>query len=231
MELPEVEEQVYWQWQKAKAKAMDKGSVWESGIHVTDIVSDCLRPVVFRAMAKQKGISAMSKETNFVLWQGTMMHKTALGEAHTNEVALEMNVCGYKLKGTIDDLYSSSGELVIVDKKTHNGKLNWSRDADGKYHAVPLSHHVNQINYYNYLMASSKKQVAKWGAIIYINPSEKEESVAVFKLKPLTDVAKDVETKVKILGDALKNNKLPSRVKGWQCNYCLFFSMCLGLDE
>lgn len=219
MNVIEIEKEIYWRWQKCKQKVLAKDDEWDKRLHVTEIVYDCLRPPVFRlAYGIKDNPVGKDKDSFYTVWLGTCVHKVnALGDK--TEIPVSYGI----LYGQIDDLVKIGDEWVIVDKKTTRQNDLWRK-------TEASSHHVNQINYYNFLLMKTMGIVAKYGAVIYTNPCSGDENIIGFEMRPVADVGKEITEKVKMIETCVKEKRMPNRVKSWYCSYCPYWEMCIKTD-
>lgn len=184
---------------------------FKTGIHITDITRDCLRPAYYRA--KYGGMQFFGLWDTYNLWKGKMLHLTNV--LPQGEVEVEWS----GVKGRIDDYDPATG--IIVEKKII-----------GRIPTEPLPHHTKQLQFQTVLMRENDKDVNK-GFILYISPENKkavgfEVPVAV---ADLIDARAEIEEKAKALEKAFLENTIPPRSTSWECSYCPYFTPCLVKEE
>ena len=117
--------------------------------------------------------------------------------------------------GTVDDIIEREGDIIIIDKKTFNGKKKLTE---------PSEDYVNQINIYKLLLKVNEDVEAKYGCILYLDKSKsfKDPQAFVFELRPIEHIRLDIIKKL----DYLKMTVEPERTVTWRCNWCPHKEVC-----
>lgn len=181
---------------------------FKTGIHITDITRDCLRPAYYRTI--YGGIQFYGLWTTYLLWKGKMLHLTNV--LPQGEIKVEWS----GVKGRIDDYDPKTG--VIVEKKII-----------GRIPTEPLPHHIKQIQFQAVLMRENGNEVNR-GFILYISPDNKK--AAVFEVPvtvaDLVDAKAEISEKAEVLKKAFADSTIPPRKTTWECAYCPYFTPCLA---
>ena len=200
-------------------------------------------------------VSTLNEDNAIVFWTGKKLHELPISNVVVNipdsemmrqlfEMTDEEFVAGkrlahelpigyrgggkeWKVVGKLDELISTHGHIVIVDKKT-------TRNIPSK----PYEHHMKQVRMYALMLAETYGIIASKGAILYINvgsvssPWDQRVKVHVFDIGDLGDIRQEMELKYEVLKYALENKKVPPARPSWLCNVCPFFERCIkdGLE-
>jgi hypothetical protein len=239
-----IENDIYFKYRKAMNEVLNTERLGK--LHVSDLISPCMRKVYYSKNEIQKGSNT---ENVKALVFGQMLHKSLIIEPNNNEVTLaydyvkEKPVDLKKLKlkpddprwydiiiGTIDDLVTVGNDVIICDKKT-TGSIDYFK----KYGKTSESH-VEQINKYAVLLEKCKGVSATKGCVIYISNSMVKDSYdkPVISLFELDDVEKTYKGMVKnalIIKDAMTNDNKPERTKCFLCDgMCSYATFCFDDD-
>ena len=241
--LAEVEDDAYF---AMRAAQMDMLETERLGVtHVTDVVSPCMRNVIYKKILPSVGASTEDIKS---LLYGQAIHKTTiLGKKEHNELFLAYNWVRDEpmteeeakkipaddpkqldiIYGTIDDLRQVKGEWVICDKKTTGAIDYFKKDRIGA-----SDQHKAQFNVYRVLLKKCYDIDAKFGCDIYIPNSVSKETrdgifPKAFKLNPIEDTLTNMVEKAKFLKAALQKQILPERTKCFLCNgMCPYATKC-----
>jgi len=173
------------------------------GIHVTELVYDCLRKGYY---AHHYGEGFFDIKTLTTFWIGKALHKTKI--LKHNEMTLKWN----GIVGTVDDYEKG----VLIDKKTTTFT---PKD--------PWKHHIKQLEYYALLLTKNNIPF-KEAHIVYINITDKKFTIFPVKIRDFETIEKEIIRKKEIFEKALKDSKSPTRKVGWLCSYCSYASVCFG---
>ena len=169
-DLSYLQDDVYFRFRKAQVKAME--TVREGVLHVSDVISPCLRMVHYR---KTDTNPSMTTESMRALYMGQIIHAHSMlaDNKKFHEIKLAYDYVEDKvinlpraidpdskeyikpddpkwydiLIGSIDDLVKSGDNYMICDKKT-TASIDWFSKATSK----PSEYHVDQINHYRVLL-------------------------------------------------------------------------------
>ena len=243
IKIADVENHAFFAMRKAQ---MDMLETERLGIiHVTDLVSPCMRNAVYKKILPSTGASTEDIKS---LLYGQAIHKTTvLGKKEHNELFLAYNwvrdepVTYEEAKkipegdpkhldiiyGTIDDLLKVGDEWYIADKKTTGSIDYFKKDRVGA-----SDQHKAQINVYRVLLKKCYDIDARFGCDIYIpnSVSKEERDIIVpkaFKLNPIEETLTSMIEKAKFLKNSLQEKLLPERTKCFLCNsMCPYATKC-----
>ena len=129
--------------------------------------------------------------------------------------------------GTLDAIYDIGGEKVIVDYKTWHSKGYQKRSVD------PV--HEFQVNVYGVMLSACKNIEAKYGAVVYLDSSERflKPKVFVFKLDAREKILESITERHGQFLNAMQAGKLPDRtITDWLCeSYCPYASRCFTEEK
>lgn len=210
-----VEEFVKRQFMRAVVR--DVSDETRVGVHVTDIVYDCLRRAYYQIMLRGSEFEVLGmKEDDYIYtWIGRKLHETDFSELHEFEV--EFN----DVKGTVDEVFKVGDAVVVVDKKSTR-----------KVPPKPYEHHVKQVCYYGFMLDRLGVVSGKhwFGCILYIDVNSGTAVPMAFEFKP-SDYAQEFVSKSNAIHEALSKRMLPSANVGWVCNYCSYVGLCMRDKE
>lgn len=240
----EVETGVYVGLRKRMLRAMRAGPERAWGFHVTDYASTCLRKAYYDKLKMYRSHAYPNFKGVSSLFLGQAVHKMieAGSPPALSEISLAYNVkndSSYigtvgspigleRVTGTVDALYDVPGHgMVIVDYKTRHSK--------GYDIKAPRKENVRQVEIYALMLHRCKNIAARWGAVAYLDTSEKLEKVRVFAfpIRPLEEIRKEMATKYEFLEHAKDTGVLPPRtVETWMCDgYCPYQERCFREEE
>lgn len=207
-------------------KVLDNLEEHREGIHVSDLVYDCIRrayynkkygnSIEYTSGEDIKTSGSLTEREIMTFWIGKKIHELPITALH--ETPIE-----YKgVRGTFDEALTINGDFIIIDKKTVS-----------KLPSRPYEHHKTQIKYYALMYWKTKNVKAKYGAVLYIlkdTSMNNDEIVRVFVF-PITD--KDYEDtevtfieRLTILKNALDKDIPPQRTPSFMCRYCPWQELC-----
>ena len=252
--LSYLQDDVYFRFRKAQVKAME--TVREGVLHVSDVISPCLRMVHYKKTDPQP---SMTTESMRSLYMGQIIHAHSQlsDNKKFHEIKLAWDYVEDKvinlqrvtdpdskeyikpddpkwydiLIGSIDDLIKVGEHYMICDKKT-TGAIDWFSKANSK----PSEYHVDQINHYRVLLQKCMKIDATYGCVIYIsNIKTLKNDKPVPLAFPLADVEETIE-KIKVSGQKIKDmmlaGKQPKRTRCYMCDgICEYAQICFGTED
>ena len=134
------------------------------------------------------------------------------------------------LIGESDSLYDitvdGTKQKVIVDYKTWLSK--------GFPKKSPSDDHVYQVSEYKYLFNKTLDLDVKYGAIIYLDLSNRMAKPLIFpkELDSLTKIRAGLIAKYELLRECYETGVLPPRVKTWLCEgYCEHAERCVAEEQ
>lgn len=194
------------------------------GIHVSDLVYNCLRKAYFgkkfgkaiESLDSGVPVTGLTEREIMTFWIGKKIHELPITNLH--ETPLEY----MGVTGTFDEALWINDDFIIIDKKT-----------TGRLPSRPYEHHKKQIMFYALMYWKTKGIKANYGSVIYILKNtgmENDEIVRVFTF-PITE--KDYEkievefvVKSTTLKNALEKDVPPPREPSFLCKYCPWQEMC-----
>ena len=213
-----------------KFKEVQKKKVTRGGrsnnVHVSHLTQPCIRRSWYDF---HEDPSPLTYDSICNFFAGTILHENA-PLSKRNEVPVGANVRTMKpikakeindinkydcVTGTVDDIIEREGDIIIIDKKTFNGKKKLTE---------PSEDYVNQINIYKLLLKVNESIEAKYGCILYLDKSKsfKDPLAFVFELRPIEHIRLDIIKKL----DYLKMTVEPERTVSWRCNWCPHKEVC-----
>jgi len=205
---------------RAVIKRIEEDSGDRSGIHVTDLVYDCLRRAYYDKKLGDLVSAVSDSEGLMVLWIGQMLHEMPFGEGCEHEKPVEIVFDGgVKVEGRVDELCQlSSGAYIVVDKKTARSIPN-----------APYDHHVKQVLFYSAILSKVYGYKIASAGVFYLDVANLKTKLYVIPVTQLMIEAalKEMEKKARALYQALKTGIPPSPEPGWLCSYCPYFKKCV----
>jgi len=251
--LSHLQDDVYFRFRKAQVRAME--TVREGMLHVSDIISPCMRMVHYR---KTDPNPSMTTESMRALYMGQIIHAHSMlsDNKKLHEIKLAYNYVEDKvvdlpklvdpksktylkpddpkwydiLIGSIDDLVKVGEDYMICDKKT-TASIDWFSKATSK----PSEYHVEQINNYRVLLKKCMDIDATYGCVVYISSVKTLKNDRPVPLAfPLADIDETLE-KIKVSGKKIKDMMLegeqPERTRCYMCDgICEYAKICFGED-
>ena len=243
IKIQDIEDHAFFAMRKAQMELLNTERL---GItHVTDVVSPCMRNVIYKKILPSVGAS--TEDVKSLLF-GQAIHKTTiLGKKEYNELFLGYNWVKDEpitleearkipdgdpkhldiIYGSIDDVLEFKGDIIIADKKT-TGAINYFK----KDRIGASDQHKAQINVYRVLLKKCYDMDAKWGCDIYIpNSISKEERDIIvpkaFKLNPIEETLTTMIEQAKFIKASMTKKILPERTKCFLCNsMCPYATKC-----
>jgi CRISPR/Cas system-associated exonuclease Cas4 (RecB family) len=224
MEKPQVDKSVetdianrFW---KAVIKRIEEDSGDRSGIHVTDLVYDCLRRAYYDKKLGELVSAVSDSEGLMVLWIGQMLHEMPFGEGCEHEKPIEITFEGsVKVEGRVDELCQlSNGSHIVIDKKTTRNIPN-----------APYDHHVKQVLFYSAILTKVYGYKVSSAGVFYLDVANLKTKLYIIPVTPLMIEAalKEMERKARLLKQALDTGIPPTPEPGWLCSYCPYFKKCV----
>jgi len=198
-----------------------------TNIHVSDLVSDCMRKPWYRLRDYQQKEKSFGEALPLV--HGTMLHECVNLGGIEHELKLAGNIKTMKpveytnkprkkdryecIQGSMDDLIEIDDELVICDKKTTK-----------QIPKIVSEQYQQQLNIYKLLYYINYNVEVKTGAIIYIDKTSawNKHKTITFELLDIQDIR---EYCLESLG-VLKQEGIPDRTESFLCNWCPFYKEC-----
>lgn len=174
-------------------------------VHVSSLCYVCMR----QSFYSMKHGSFFNLKTLLTFWIGRKLHETPI--LSENEISLNW----HGIIGACDDYEDG----LLVEKKTCT-----------QIPRYPMSHHVRQAEYYSVMLKHHNKPVKK-ACIIYIDIANKELKVYKAKLRPDDIIEKEMLHKKQLLDKAVESGKPPERKIGWQCQFCVWASLCFKREK
>ena len=252
-DLSHLQDNVYFRFRKAQVKAME--TVREGVLHVSDVISPCLRMVHYK---KTDTNPSMTTESMRALYMGQIIHAHSMlsDNKKLHEIKLAYNYVEDKVVdlpklvdpksktylkpddpkwydiiiGSIDDLVKVGEEYMICDKKT-TASIDWFSKANSK----PSDYHVDQINHYRVLLKKCMDIDATYGCVIYISSVKTLKNDRPVPLAfPLADIDETLE-KIKVSGKKIKDmvggGGRGERTRCYMCDgICEYAKICFGED-
>ena len=252
-DLSYLQDDVYFRFRKAQVKAME--TVREGVLHVSDVISACLRMVHYKKTDPQP---SMTTESMRALYMGQIIHAHSMlsDNKKFHEIKLAYDYVEDKvinlpraidpdskeyikpddpkwydiLIGSIDDLVKIGENYMICDKKT-TASIDWFSKATSK----PSEYHVDQINHYRVLLKKCMDIDATYGCVIYISSVKTLKNDRPVPLAfPLAEVDETLE-KIKSNGakikDMMLNGEQPERTRCYMCDgICDYAQICFAKD-
>jgi CRISPR/Cas system-associated exonuclease Cas4 (RecB family) len=241
--MDKIKDDVYFAFRKAQLESMKTDR--KGQLHVSDVISPCMRKVWYSKNDKEK---SMDTESMRALYIGQAIHNASMvsGDPKYHEIEMAYNyvtdevVDLKKMKkvplddpiwwdiliGSIDDLVKINGEWVITDKKT-TGSIDFFSKATSK----ASDSHIKQLNHYRVLLNKCMGLDAQFGCIIYID-SKNSQSFSKpipipFRLQPIEETLESIKTNAKILKESMLSGKMPEKTRCYLCDgMCKYASKC-----
>jgi CRISPR/Cas system-associated exonuclease Cas4 (RecB family) len=205
---------------KAVIKKLEEESGDRSGIHVTDLVYDCLRRAYYDKKFGEFVGAVSDSEGLMVLWIGQMLHEMPLGEGCEHEKPIEITFTeGAKVEGRVDELCQlGNGTYIVIDKKTTRNIPN-----------APYDHHVKQVLFYSAILSKVYGYKVSSAGIFYLDVANLKTKLFVIPVTQIMMEAalKEMERKAVLLHQALETGIPPTPEPGWLCSYCPYFKKCV----
>lgn len=198
--------------------------------HVSSLVYGCNRFVWYVRRSEDSGNPVnkfVDEEALFRMWIGTKLHETPVSDYHEKNVM--MKIFGSVVSGTVD-------EIFIVDAEDNGKKIKVLIDKKFIGTSLPKTareHNMKQALFYATMMRDVFREKIDAVGILYFRPVVSyysEERIAVFTM-PFTEneyIANKIELEsiVREVDKALKEDYLPPKKISWFCNYCDFKAFC-----
>jgi len=215
VDVSEIEDDIKSRFMKSLHDFRNKDGVHREGIHVSDLVGDCLRSAYYN---KTVGERLMDLDGYLRTGYGMMVHEM-ISLSEENEIKVEYETPNIvKIVGRIDDVVMVSGKLIIVDKKTT--RLNITS---------AFQNHWRQLYYYSVLYKETFDKEVDYVAVCYINLGEVGlPKVFVNKVGDLYNVKTEMVSRAETLSNYLESKTLPPKKLGKSCEWCDYVIQCSG---
>jgi len=213
--MSEIEDEIKSRFMKALHNFRNKGEGRIEGIHVSELVGDCLRKAYYN---RRFGEQLMDMQGYLRTGYGLMVHDMIPLSEH-NEVNVEYETPNaVKIVGRIDDVIMSNGKLIIVDKKTTRNDIK-----------SVYKQHWRQLYYYSVLYKETYDREVEYIAVCYINLGEVGlPKVFVNKVGNLYDVKAEMVSRAEVLYKCLELKALPPKKYSRSCEWCDYAIQCSG---
>jgi CRISPR/Cas system-associated exonuclease Cas4 (RecB family) len=193
-----------------------------TGVHITNLVYDCLRKGYWEYLQEQtKQPQNLAEDQIITFTVGRKLHELVMSDKHEFPFAFQ------EIHGRADEIITDSknGRVIIADKKS------CTKLPDKKW--GPQEHHVKQIEYYA-VLCSFLNDFANYpnyyGCIIYISVGEDKGTRAFgFKID-LERARSEFMEKLATMRKAIESKTPPSSYYDWVCSYCSYYQACRKLD-
>ena len=197
-----------------------------TAIHISTMVYNCARLLWYHQRTAETNDRGFDTESLYRVWIGTKLHETPITPKH--EINLIMDRRGYRVSGTIDEIFNIDGNIILADKKFV-----------GRLPSAMNDHHRNQVMFYSVMLNDLRNVKVDMVALIYFSPVVdyyNKQRMSVFVNSVTTETLD--EYRKKFLGlldatiDGLINDTLPAKNTSWYCRYCPFKPSCdAGMKE
>ena len=204
---------------RAVIRKVEEGSGDRRGIHVTDLVYDCLRRAYYDKRLGELISAVSDSEGLMVVWIGQMLHEMPIDPARCeHEKQIEVELDGVKVEGRIDEVCRFGETHVVIDKKSTR-----------TIPSSPYDHHVKQVLFYSAILIKRYGYRVSHAGILYLDVANLKTRLFIFPVSmQMVDVAmKEMEKKAKTLHHSLSRNIPPPPDPGWLCSYCPYFKRCV----
>jgi len=241
----EIESDVYFRLRQAQMRALHSDRL--PCIHVSDLLKECQRYVVYNKITPQEYMSSNTEDLKSMIF-GQIFHSQIILAPDRNEVpllwnwfkdekqsrdiktAVLKNPWDY-ISGTIDDIVKVKDEYVICDKKT-TGNMNSYSLKKG----VAYDNHKLQTNMYRVLLNKCTDIDAKWGCNIYVSNNISPPDGAIDKPRIIPYKLEKVETTLPLMLERAKKIKdymtkkiIPPPTYNFMCDaYCNHAQRCFN---
>jgi CRISPR-associated protein Cas4 len=204
---------------KAVIRKVEEESGDRSGIHVTDLVYDCLRRAYYDKKIGELISAVSDSEGLMVVWIGQMLHEMPIDPVnceHEKEVEIEFD--GVRVEGRVDELCRLGDNYIVVDKKSSRTIPN-----------APHDHHIKQVLFYSAILTRKYGYRVSHAGILYLDVANLKVKLFLIPLNTqIAEVAlRELERKAKTLSQAIQANIPPPPEPGWLCSYCPYFKKCV----
>lgn len=203
-----------------------EGGSRRPGLHVSDLVDDCLRKPWYRMAGLPS--KPFDHETLCNFYYGTAVHESFDGMFPT----MEYQMCVNPFEELIED------EIVDIDKEMKDHPYSWvsgSADAINETHIIdfktckelpskPSDRYVKQINFYSYMYYLHTGVEITKGAIIYIEKVSGFREHKIFEFD-LMDVDSN-RFKMMDIMKTIENDDIPQRHETTLCTVCPYRNDC-----
>jgi len=204
---------------RAVIKRLEEGSGDRSGIHVTDLVYDCLRRAYYDKKLGDLVSAVSDSEGLMVVWIGQMLHEMPIDPVsceHEKEIEIEFD--GVRVEGRVDEACRIGDSYVVIDKKSSRAIPN-----------VPHDHHIKQVLFYSAILSKRYGYRVSHVGVLYLDVANLKTKLFLIpvSIQMLEVALRELERKAKALSQALQSNTPPLPDPGWLCSYCPYFKKCV----
>lgn len=247
----EIESDVYFRLRQAQMRILNSDRL--PCIHVSDLLKECQRYVVYNKITPQEHLSSNTEDLKSIIF-GQIFHQSIILNPKQNEVGLTWNWITGKtyndessyyitdnpdtwyegkpwdwISGTIDDLVQVKGEWIICDKKTTGNMNSYSLKKGMAY-----DNHKLQTNMYRVLLLKCMGIDAKWGCNIYVSNNTAPEDGSIDKPRIIPYKLEKVEATLPLMlerAEKIKNymtkKEIPPPTYNFMCDaYCNHAQRC-----
>lgn len=213
--MSNIEDDIKSRFMKGLHDFRNKDGARREGIHVSDLLSDCLRSAYYNKRIEER---LMNMDGYLRTGYGLMVHEM-IPLSEENEIKVEYETPNeVMIVGRIDDVMINDEKLIIVDKKTTRN------DVKSGY-----KNHWRQLYYYSVLYKETFNKVADYVALCYINLEEVGlPKVFVNKVGDLHNVKAEMVSRAEAISKYLESGVLPSKRMGSSCKWCDYVIQCSG---
>lgn len=244
----EIESDMYFKLRHAQMSILNSDRL--PCIHVSDLLKECQRYVIYSKITPQEYMSSNTEDLKSRIF-GQIFHSSIILNPKYNEVRLLWNWVEDKpledwltedknwhkgkpwdfISGTIDDLIQVKDEWVICDKKT-TGNMNSYSLKKG----VAYDNHKLQTNMYRVLLNKCMGIDAKWGCNIYVSNNIAPEDGSIDKPRIIPYKLEKIETTLPLMlerAEKIKNymtkKEIPPPTYNFMCDaYCNQAQRCFN---
>jgi len=189
------------------------------GVHVSSLAFPCLRSAYFDQTVKEK---PFSMRACLRMWLGKVAHTTSLLKNHELEIKWDGDGSGVPIVGTVDEY---DQDLGLVREKKSIRRLP----------SAVLPHHEKQLLYYAVILTELGKPVRNLAWIYFtLSPVEFNVFSSNYDITKHSEIKAELLDRKRKLMVALERGWIPKREgmkEPWICNYCSWWSHCMGLED
>ena len=204
---------------RAVIKKMNESSGNRSGIHITDLVYSCLRRAYYDKTLGEAVSAISDNEGMMVVWIGQMLHEMPIDpDRCEHEKAIGVEFDGVKVEGRVDELCRLGDSYVIVDKKSTRNIPN-----------SPHDHHIKQVLFYSAILTKKYGYRVSHAGILYLDVANLKVKLFVIPVtsQMVETALREIESKARVLHQAITRKTAPAPDPGWLCSYCPYFRRCV----
>lgn len=216
---------------KNHMKKITTGGGRRPGLHVSDIVSDCIRKPWYRMADEEKVDVDERSMKNFYF--GTAVHESFDGMFEVMEMKMTVNPFTRQTENDVKNIKTEikkdpfswvSGALDAVVKDDDGNPTAILDFKTMKKITTPYSSYVKQINFYSYMYFLYTGIFIDKGIFLCLDKSSgfQEEKVFIYDLV-------EPETNEELIRDIMiqiKGDEIPNRNESYFCNWCPYIKTC-----